>query len=95
MADIDIVQAHSLEPAAARAAAEQVAGKIAQEFGLACNWQGDVLRFERSGVEGALTLAPQQARLQIKLGFLFGAFAPAIEGKVTEKMRKVFAGQAA
>ncbi|UGQ47329.1 polyhydroxyalkanoic acid system family protein [Massilia endophytica] len=94
MADINIVQAHSLAPEQARAAAEQVAGRIAEEFGLSCNWQGDVLRFERSGVEGALTLAPQQAQLQIKLGFLFGAFAPAIEGKVAEKMRKVFAGQA-
>ncbi|WEF30794.1 polyhydroxyalkanoic acid system family protein [Pseudoduganella chitinolytica] len=88
---IHIIQEHNLEPAAARAAAEQVAQKLASEFDLVCNWQGDVLRFERSGVEGALTLLPQQAQMQIKLGMLYGAFAPAIQSKVAEKMRKVFA----
>jgi putative polyhydroxyalkanoate system protein len=87
---INIIQEHNLEPAAARAAAEQVAEKLAREFDLVCNWQGDVLRFERSGVEGELTLAPRQAQMQIKLGFLYGAFAPAIHSKVAEKMRKVF-----
>ena len=50
MADISIVQAHSLTPEQAREAAQQVADKIAREYGLACNWEGDVLRFERSGV---------------------------------------------
>lgn len=88
---IHIIQEHNLEPAAARAAAEQVAQKLASEFDLVCSWQGDVLRFERSGVEGALTLLPQQAQMQIKLGMLYGAFAPAIQSKVAEKMRKVFA----
>jgi hypothetical protein len=29
--------------------------------------------------------------MNIKLGFLMGAFKSAIEGKVTEKMRSVFA----
>ncbi|AXA92154.1 polyhydroxyalkanoic acid system family protein [Massilia sp. YMA4] len=88
---INIIQEHNLTPAAARAAAEQVAQKLAKEFDLVCNWHGDVLRFERSGVEGALTLLPQQAQMQIKLGMLYGAFAPAIQSKVAEKMRKVFA----
>ncbi|AVR95677.1 polyhydroxyalkanoic acid system family protein [Pseudoduganella armeniaca] len=88
---INIIQEHNLAPDAARAAAEQVAQKLAKEFDLVCNWHGDVLKFERSGVEGALTLLPQQAQMQIKLGMLYGAFAPAIQSKVAEKMRKVFA----
>jgi putative polyhydroxyalkanoate system protein len=91
MADISIVQAHSLTPERARAAAQQVADKIAGEYGLACNWDGDVLRFERSGVTGALTLLPQQAAMEINLGFLMGAFAPSIRAKVAEKMQRVFA----
>lgn len=90
MADIDIVQDHVLSPEMAHKAAQQVADKLAEEFELACRWDGDVLRFERSGVSGTLTLLPRQARMQIALGFLFGAFAPAIEAKVAEKMRKVF-----
>jgi putative polyhydroxyalkanoate system protein len=90
MADIHIVQAHSLTPEKARAAAQKVADKLAREFELACTWDGDVLRFERSGVEGSLTLEQRQAQMRIKLGFLFGAFAEAIEGKVAANMRKVF-----
>ncbi|MCC6069855.1 polyhydroxyalkanoic acid system family protein [Massilia sp. GCM10020059] len=91
MADISIVQAHSLTPERARAAAQEVADKIAREYGLACKWEGDVLRFERSGVHGALTLGAQQAAMEINLGFLMGAFAPSIRAKVAEKMQKVFA----
>lgn len=90
MADISIVQAHSLTPERARAAAQEVADKIAREYGLSCNWDGNVLRFERSGVTGALTLSAQQAAMEIDLGFLMGAFAPAIRAKVAEKMQRVF-----
>lgn len=91
MADISIVQAHSLTPERARAAAQEVADKIGREYGLACKWDGDVLRFERSGVHGALTLGARQAAMEINLGFLMGAFAPSIRAKVAEKMQKVFA----
>ncbi|QNA90978.1 polyhydroxyalkanoic acid system protein [Massilia sp. Dwa41.01b] len=92
MADIQIVQEHKLSPERARAAAQQVADKVAAEFGMECRWDGeDVLRFERSGVEGALTLGEQRAALRIKLGFLMSAFGPAIEAKVADKMKRVFA----
>jgi putative polyhydroxyalkanoate system protein len=91
MSDINITQPHSLEPAAARAAAESIAEKIARELDLACTWHGDTLRFGRSGVEGTLTLADSHAHMNIKLGFLMGAFKHAIESKVSEKMRSVFA----
>ncbi|MDQ4628059.1 polyhydroxyalkanoic acid system family protein [Janthinobacterium lividum] len=91
MADINIVQQHKLTAEKARQAAQQVADKLAQEYDLACAWDGDVLRFERSGVDGSLTLEKEQAQLQIKLGFMLSAFASTIEGKIAEKMRKVFA----
>jgi len=94
MADINIVQQHKLTAVKAREAAQQVADKLAQEYDLACAWDGDVLRFERSGVDGSLTLEKEQAQLQIKLGFMLSAFASMIEGKIAEKMRKVFAEQA-
>ena len=90
MADINIVQQHKLTAAKAREAAQKVADKLAQEYDLACAWDGDVLRFERSGVDGSLTLEKEQAQLQIKLGFMLSAFASTIEGKIAEKMRKVF-----
>jgi putative polyhydroxyalkanoate system protein len=90
MADISMTQAHSLSDDAARSAAQKVADKLARDYGLTCKWEGNVLRFDRSGVEGSLALGERQAALHIKLGFLMSAFAPAIEQKVGETMRKVF-----
>ncbi len=90
MADIHIVQEHTLGKDAARSAAQQVADKLAGEYGLGCRWDGDVLRFARSGVEGALTLDDQTAAMRIKLGLFAMPFAAAIEAKVTQNMRKVF-----
>jgi putative polyhydroxyalkanoate system protein len=90
MADISITQQHQLSQTAARAAAQKVADKLAGEYGLQCRWDGDVLRFERSGVEGTLALGESQAALRIRLGLLMGAFRSTIEAKVAESMRKVF-----
>lgn len=92
MPNVYIVQEHTLTPKKAREAAEKVALKLAEEFELAYEWDGDVLNFERSGVNGTLTLTKHKAEMLIKLGFLFGAFAPVIEAKASEKMKKIFGG---
>ena len=94
MADITIVQEHALSPVKAREAAQVVAYRIAEEYELTCAWDGDVLRFERSGVEGALTLESRQVHMHIKLGFLFSVFSSKIESKVAESMQKVFGSKA-
>ena len=51
MADIQIVQEHNLSPERARAAAQQVADKVAAEFGMQWRWEGDVLRFFRQIID--------------------------------------------
>lgn len=90
MAEISIVHEHHLPPKKAREAAQKVADKIAGEYELACAWEGDVLHFERSGVQGSLTLERRQVQMVIKLGFLMSMFAPSIEAKVAENMKAVF-----
>ncbi|HEX9173593.1 MAG TPA: polyhydroxyalkanoic acid system family protein [Telluria sp.] len=90
MADISIVQEHGLNHEMARAAAQTVADKMAADYGLVLSWEGDVLRFERVGVNGALTLEAQRAVMRIELGFPMGMMAAAIEAKVADKMRRVF-----
>jgi putative polyhydroxyalkanoate system protein len=91
MADINIVQAHTLTVQQAHEAAQKVADKLAADYDLACAWQGDVLHFSRSGVKGTLTLAPHLATMDIKLGLLMRPFSSTIEAKVGEKMKTVFA----
>jgi putative polyhydroxyalkanoate system protein len=90
MADISIVQEHKLTHKKAKEAAQKVADAIAGDYGLECEWDGDVLRFERSGVQGQLTLEKKKAEIFIRLGFIMSAFAPTIETKVAENMKKVF-----
>jgi putative polyhydroxyalkanoate system protein len=90
MAEITIVHKHALTHKKAREAAQKVAEKLAEEYDLEWEWEGEVLHFERSGVQGNLTLEPKQAEMFIKLGFLMSAFAPTIEAKVAENMKKVF-----
>lgn len=91
MADINIVQAHRLAPEQARAAAQQVVAKLTEQFELSSRWDGDVLYFERSGVDGKLTLTPNQAQVQLTLGLFYGAFAAVVEAKLKDKMQRVFA----
>lgn len=93
MPDISITQKHALTHKKAKTAAQKVADQMAEEYDMACEWDGDVLMFSRSGISGRLTLSDRQARVEISLGFLFQAFAPAIEEKVAAKMKKIFAGK--
>lgn len=90
MADIRITQAHKLPHKKAKAAAQKVADQIAEEYDVTSEWDGDVLKFKRSGVSGRLTISEKEAHIEISLGFLFKAFAHVIEEKVAIKMKKVF-----
>lgn len=94
MADISIRQAHKLPHSKAKAAAQKVADQLAAEYDMTSEWNGDILRFKRSGVSGSLKISEKDATLEISLGFLLKAFAPTIEEKVTAKMKKVFAAKA-
>jgi putative polyhydroxyalkanoate system protein len=90
MADIHIVHPHKLTPKKARDAAQKVADKIAEEYDLECEWDGDTLYFERSGVQGAMELGDGQVEMTIKLGFLMSAFSSTIRSKIEENLQKVF-----
>jgi putative polyhydroxyalkanoate system protein len=94
MADIRITQAHKLSHKKAKAAAQKVADQMAEEYEMSSEWDGDVLKFKRSGVSGKLVVSEKEAHLEISLGFLFKAFASTIEEKVAAKMKKVFSAKA-
>ncbi|WP_338848895.1 polyhydroxyalkanoic acid system family protein [Massilia sp. W12] len=94
MADISYTVDHTLSHDEALKAAQKVADDLAREYELSCEWDGDVLNFSRSGVKGNLTVTPDQACIEIKLGFLLSAFSGKIEEQVSKNMRKVFCGEA-
>ena len=92
MADIEIHRAHHLGMKAARAAADQMAEHLGAKFGLAGEWSGDVLRFQRPGVTGSLAITDKDVDLSVSLGFLLKAMRGSIEAAVNHELDKLFAG---
>jgi putative polyhydroxyalkanoate system protein len=91
MSDINIRRKHGKTPADARASAEHMAAELKEEFDLSSAWDGDVLRFKRSGLSGELTLEGQEVALHIHLGFLLSALKPKIEREVHKFFDENFA----
>ena len=90
MADIDIRRAHNLGLEAARAAADRMADKLGKKFDLKGDWDGDVLRFERPGVTGSLTVGPKDLHLSVALGFLLKAMKGSIEQAIRHELDSLF-----
>ena len=67
MSRIDIRHPHSLPKGKARKAIEDVAKKLAEKFDMDYGWDGDILNFSRSGVDGAIELAAQELHVHAKL----------------------------
>ena len=77
---------HTLGLAGARTVAERWREQAEQEWGMACEYEPgdfeDRMRFARSGVSGELRVSEHRFDLQIKLGFLLGAYSGKIEEKI-------------
>lgn len=90
MSHIAIDHAHSLSPDAARKAVEEVAQKLSERFGMDYNWEGDVMHFARSGVDGHIELSPSNLHVTAKLGFLLGALKGPIESEIRRVLDERF-----
>lgn len=90
MPSIDIRHAHSLPPAKARKAVDEVARKLAERFDVEYEWQGETLNFNRSGVDGKIALAPKQLHVTAQLGFLLSALKGPIEAEIKRVLSERF-----
>jgi putative polyhydroxyalkanoate system protein len=68
-----------------------MAEKLSRRFDLKGTWQGNVLRFERPGVTGSLTLGDRDLQLSVALGFMLKAMRASIERAVVEELDQLFA----
>jgi putative polyhydroxyalkanoate system protein len=87
MSHIDLHHPHALSLEEARKAIDEVAAKLSARFAMDCAWEGDTLRFTRSGVEGRIALLPGQLHVTAKLGFLLAA----MKGQIEQEIRRVLA----
>lgn len=90
MPSIDIRHPHSLTPAKARKAVQEVADKLAERFGVDYEWDRDTLNFSRSGVDGKIDLKPNQLRVSAQLGFLLTALKGPIEAEIRRVLEERF-----
>jgi putative polyhydroxyalkanoate system protein len=90
MADISIMQQHALSLQESKEAAQKVADRMAEEYEMTTQWDGNVLIFERSGIEGRLALGDKQVQVDIVLGGFFKTFAPMIEEKIGRNIARTF-----
>lgn len=90
MSDIRIRRAHALTPRHARAAAEKMSVKLGEAFDMQFAWEGEVLRFQRSGLDGQLTLGHKEVMIDVQLGFLLAMMKPKIEQSIHENLDRIF-----
>ena len=71
-----------------RVAAEELANEMQSQYGLSYRWQGDTATFNRSGLDGRLSIDNDCISVSIKLGFLASAFEKPIKQAVTNYLDK-------
>ncbi len=100
MPELKIERAHTLGLAGARAVAQRWREQAEQDWGMACEQETgqtpfvdgcagepqDQMRFSRSGVSGQLTVTASRFDLQLKLGFLLGAYSERIAEKINTNL---------
>jgi putative polyhydroxyalkanoate system protein len=91
MATIEVKREHTLGLKKAKAAAERVAEEMEREFGMSSEWDGNTLRFSRTGVSGELVVQKGHVELNATLGFLLSAFKGRIEETIHRNFDEYFA----
>ena len=87
MSAIDIRHPHTLPKDEARKAVQEVAEKLDARFGMSSRWEGDVLHFKRSGVDGHIALQPKELHVSAQLWFLLSA----MKGTIEQEIKRVLA----
>ncbi len=90
MSTIALHREHCLGQEGALDVARRLAQELESGYGMRCEWQGDVLRFERPGVSGVMTVSADLIELNAELGFLLSAFKGQIEDQLNRNFETYF-----
>ncbi|MDE2400128.1 MAG: polyhydroxyalkanoic acid system family protein [Burkholderiales bacterium] len=95
MADIKIERAHALGLEKARLLAQEWMDDAAKKLGLTCKLKPgetqDVIKFERMGVTGKMTVSPDAFKLEARLGMMMAAFKPMVEAEIDKNLSHILA----
>lgn len=94
MSEIVVSRAHGLTLKKARAAAENIAADLADEFDIDYEWDGNTLDFSRTGVSGTIVVTKKDVEIRAKLGFLLLALRSRIEHEIHRFLDEEFGPEA-
>lgn len=89
MSVIDVHRSHSLDHAHARDTAEALARDLSEKFDVDYQWEGDHLRFRRSGVKGQLSLSDSDIHVHLELGMMLRPFKSRIEQEIHTELDRL------
>jgi len=96
--DIHIERQHSLGLSEARTIARQWMRRTEESYGLAWSYDegeaGDVARFTRAGIDGAMEVGADRLALRATLGAFYGSFAGLIEERLRRKLDELLQREA-
>lgn len=90
MSQIDVCAHHSMSRQDAQSAADELARDLADKFDIDYGWTGDHIHFERSGVNGQITVREEEIRIKAQLGLLLMFLKPRIEEEITRYLANHF-----
>jgi putative polyhydroxyalkanoate system protein len=87
MANIHIKRTHTLPREVVRARVEELARDLKKKLDADYVWDGDSLRFKRSGASGSIDMGDGFVELKIKLGMLLSPMKGKIERSIDENIK--------
>jgi putative polyhydroxyalkanoate system protein len=83
--DVDIP--HSLPPDEVKTRLTGATAKIEAKYGAACKWISDTqLNVSRKGLDATVSIEPSRVHIDLTLGFLLVAMAPAIKAGLAKEV---------
>jgi putative polyhydroxyalkanoate system protein len=88
MSRITVEREHTLGKEAARAKAEQIAERLASDFGVQSQWQGDTLELTHSGANGSIEVGDDKVTVDLRLSMLLAAMSGMIRQRIERSLEK-------
>ncbi len=89
MSVIDVHRSHTFDKEHAREAAEALARDLASKFELNYQWEGDHLKFKRSGARGHLNITGKDLHVHLELGMLLRPFKSRIAQEIHSQLDQI------
>ena len=90
MSEIVIHRPHGLQLEKAKDVAEKIVRRLRDDFGGSYTWEGDSLRFRRTGASGQVAVTPDDIDIRVDIGLLLRPLRARIEREITALLDEHF-----